>query len=243
MRHLTFVYAYYDNPGMLAAQYACWAAYPEWSRRRVRVIVVDDASPRWPALEVPRPRELPKLSIYRVKVDIPWHQDGARNLGAHEAAPGWLFLSDIDHMLPASSLAQVLRFRSPLTFYTFGRIDAPHGRRTVDAHGRPKIHPNSYAMTRDLYWAAGGYDEDFCGFYGTDGPFRRQLLKVGRHVHKDDIPIIRYSREVISDASTTTLVRKSADREAQKLRILEDKWARGRQDYIATLDFEWDRVL
>lgn len=242
MRALTLVYAYYDNPGMLARQFAIWREYPDWYRKRVKVVVVDDASPRWPALEVPRPEGLPALEIYRVAVDIPWHQDGARNLGAHVAA-GWLFLSDMDHVLPAESLPHVWRCTNADCFYTFDRWDAATNAPMLDGHGAPKPHPNTYAMHRDLYWRAGGYDESFCGVYGTDGAFRRQLGAVGFHRHLEGVKIVRFSREVVPDASTTTYDRKEYGGNAAKLAAHARKQAAGLEGKIVTLDFEWERVL
>lgn len=235
--------AYYDNPGMLEVQYACWTQYPEYYRRRMSVVVVDDGSPRWPAGDVPRPAGLPELSIYRVREDIPWHQDGARNLGAHVAPEGWLFLTDMDHLLPPASLERLWhQATDAATFYTFDRHDAATGRPMLDSAGRHKPHPNTYAMQRDLYWQAGGYDEDFCGVYGTDGAFRKQLLQVGRHRHLP-VPIVRYSREVVPDASTTTLDRKAYGGPERKREAHARKAEAGRKGQIRTLAFKWDRIV
>lgn len=248
MRSITLVYAYYDNPGMLARQYREWATYPAWERSRVRVVVVDDASPLWPAFDVPRLGMLPNLQILRVLKDVPWHQDGARNLGAHVAEDGWLFLSDIDHVLPLASLQAMFRkVGDTKAFYTFDRLtaspDCDEWLPMLDGNGNPKPHPNSYAMTRELYWKAGGYDEDFCGVYGTDGAFRKQLLQVGYHRHLAGVPIVRYPREVIPDASTTTIDRKLYGGDHAKAEARRRKKAAGRTGQITTLDFEWEQQL
>jgi hypothetical protein len=246
MRSVTLVYAYYDNPGMLSRQFEEWARIPAWERARTRVVVVDDGSPRWPAIDVSRPvsSSLPPLSLYRVLEDLPWHQDGARNLGAHVAGDGWLFLSDMDHVLPLESLQRLFkRADDPKAFYTFARTDAATGLPMLDRSGNPKPHPNSYAMTRELYWQAGGYDEDFCGVYGTDGAFRKQLLRVGYQRHLPDVTIVRYSREVIPDASTTTLDRKAYGGPANKAAAWLRKRAAGRGRQIVTLNFEWEQQL
>ena len=242
MRHLTLVYAYYDNPGMLARQYANWRTYHDWFRKRVSVVIVDDGSPRWPALDVERPSDLPEVSIYRVAEDIPWHQDGARNLGAHVAS-GWIFLSDMDHVLPQESIEAMWKLGDQRKFYTFDRHDAATGAPMLDGAGRHKPHPNSYLMHSDLYWAAGGYDESFCGVYGTDGEFRRQLLRVGQHQHLEGVKIVRYSRDVVPDASTTTLDRKAYGGPEAKRAAHARKAAAGNADRIVTLAFEWERVL
>lgn len=244
MRHLTLVLAYYENPGMLARQYETWAAYPQDIKRRVQVIVVDDGSPTRPAIDVPRPEGLPRLGIYRITVDRPWNQDAARNLGAHMAPDGWLFLTDMDHLLPADQAAQLLRRVSdPGLFYTFARMDAGTGRPMLDGRGVPKPHPNSYAMTRELYWRAGGYDEDFCGVYGTDGAFRKQLLRVGVHRHLQNVAITRVPRTLVPDANTTTLDRASFGGPARKAAAWERKRAAGREHEIVVLQSPWERQL
>lgn len=243
MRSLALIYAYYDNPRMLEVQYGVWMRYPDYLRRRCSFVVVDDGSPRWPAADVNRPESLEHLSIYRVKKDIPWHQDGARNLGAHVAPDGWLFLSDMDHVLPPDSLEALWRHAGdPGRFYTFDRHDAATGQPMLNAAGVHKPHPNTYAMTRSLYWLAGGYDEDFCGVYGTDGAFRKQLGRVGSHCHLR-VPIVRYSREVVPDASTTTLCRKEYGGVEAKRAAHARKEQAGRSGRILTLAFEWERAV
>lgn len=238
MRNLTFVYAYYDNPLMLAQQYRIWSAYPEELKSKVSVIVVDDASPRWPATDVARPA-LPKLSIYRVKVDVPWHQDGARNLGAFEAQDGWLFLSDMDHALPSASLSKLLEEDDERVFFTFPRLDAPDLKPNAKGPGH-----NIFALTKEMYWRKmRGYDEDMCGQYGSDGAPRRRLLKVAKNVVLSDCPVIRYPREVIMDASTTSLERRGPENEQRRKDVAARKKKLGRIGKITTLDFEWSRVL
>jgi hypothetical protein len=228
---------------MLAIQYGVWMRYPEYFRDRCSFVVVDDGSPRWPAADVPRPEGLKNLSIYRVLEDIPWHQDGARNLGAHVAPDGWLFLSDMDHVLPPASLEGLWRQASdPGKFYTFDRNDAATGEPMRNAAGEHKPHPNTYAMTRSMYWLAGGYDEDFCGVYGTDGAFRKQLVRVGLHHHLR-VPIVRYSRDVVPDASTTTLDRKAYGGVDAKRAAHARKAEAGRTGRILTLAFKWERAL
>lgn len=239
MRAITFIYAYYENPGMLAEQYRIWSSYPEELKQKVSVIIVDDGSPLYPAVNVEMPEGLPLINIYRVAVDIPWHQDGARNLGAKEAKDGWLFLSDMDHAMPATSLEFLMKQDGMNTFYTFPRVDAPHMKPNAKGPGL-----NIYAMTKRTYWERmKGYDEDMCGQYGSDGAPRRRLEKTCIHMNLRFCPVIRYPREVIADASTTAWERRGkANEEARKQR-LERKAQLGRQGKITTLDFEWARVF
>lgn len=192
---------YYRNPGMLAAQYHVWANYPDDLKAQIEIVIVDDGSPE-PAIDVPRPDGLPALRIFRVLEDKPWNQHGARNIAAHEAEGPWLFLTDMDHVLPGSSLRELLsRSANAEGVFTFHRLDAPN--LTPKRNDRGELHPhvNTFALPKSLYWTVGGYDEALCGFYGTDGYFRKRLFADRSAVHLMDAPVVRYPREVIADAS------------------------------------------
>lgn len=204
MTDLSIISAYYRNPMMLAHQYATWAAYPDDLKARIEIIIVDDGSPE-PATEVERPEGLPALRIYRHIEDRMWWQHAARNRGAHHAAGDWLLLTDIDHVLPEASLGRLLKRmaeqKGPPAYYTFHRLDAPDLRPKLK-NGREHPHPNTFCMPASLYEQIGGYDERFCGIYGTDAMFRRSAQASAREIHLRDVPVVRYDREVIEDAST-----------------------------------------
>ncbi len=240
MAALAICLPFYCNAGMLAHQYAVWADYPEAVKAQIEIVLVDDGSPV-PAIRVPRPDGLPALRIYRVLEDMPWHQHGARNLAAKVAQSPWLFLSDMDHVLPAKSAARLLSLRDDAV-YTFHRLDAPDLRPKL--HGRKfHPHPNTYAVTKDRLWALGGYDEDLKG-YGTDWAFRAKLQPFTRHL--PDVAVIRYPREVIRDASTQCegdpkAFRDKARKTAECRRIVAEKAAKRQPP--KTLDFDWERVL
>ena len=207
MSVLSFCLAFYRNQGMLAEQYRIWAALPDDLKAQIEIIIGDDASPE-PAAAVPRPSGLPPLRIFRLQ-DVtrperpPWRQDAIRNRAVDLARGSWLFLTDMDHVLPENSLRQFLKRTDGVdVVYSFQRLDAPDLTPKRDSKGNLHPHPNTYAMTKARYWKLGGYDEEFCGIYGTDGWYRRMLLNSAPFVHLENIPIVRYSRDVIPDAST-----------------------------------------
>lgn len=240
---LTLVIPTYLNSGMLALQYRTWAAWPHAVKDRVEIVLVDDGSPE-PAVDVARPEGLPKVSIYRVLEDRPWHQHGARNLGARQAAGPWLLLTDMDHVLSAAAAEKLLARLDRLdakTIYTLDRIEADTGLPTMQ-NGRQKPHPNSFVVTKLTYWDIGGYDEDFCGIYGTDALFRKRAFARAKPGHLD-VPLTRYWRGLVPDASTTTLPRKEGRDPEARARILREKAERGEADVIKTLQFPWERVL
>jgi hypothetical protein len=244
---LTYVYTYYENPQMLAEQYKLWASYPRDLKEKIEIIIVDDASPVSPAYYVPRPEGLPKLRMYRVHKDIPWHQDGARNLGAHAAAMPWLFLCDMDHLIPERTLRGLTMWYvngiNESLYYTFSRVEM-NGRPTLDTYGNPKYGPNILCMMRSLYWHVGGYDEDLCGWYGTDGQFKRRLNYYASRKHLNfDIPVIRVGTDTVADCNTRTYPRKGPENDAIKEKLVQLKLKRGRAKHIAVLEFEWTQQI
>jgi hypothetical protein len=92
-------------------------------------------------------------------------------------------------------------------------------------------------MTRDLYWQIGGYDERLVGIYGTDGIYRARAMQHAT-IHNLASPLVRYGREVIADASTTTLKRRGPENDARKRKAMTLRMA-GRT--VLTRPFE--RVL
>lgn len=203
---LSICLAYYRNAGMLQEQYRVWAGYPDDLKAQIEIVIGDDSSPER-VEDVPRPDGLPALTLFRLgevadPLTPPWRQDAIRNRAAELARGPWLFLSDMDHVLPEASLRALLTRTDRDVVYGFQRLDAPDLTPKRDAKGNLHPHPNTYAMTKVRYWQLGGMEEEFCGIYGTDGWYRRKLLECAPYVHLSDVPIVRYPREVIPDAST-----------------------------------------
>lgn len=202
-RDLTFICAYYLNAGMLAEQQRVWAAYPAELKPHLHVIVTDDGSPHAPAREVFAPTGLASQRLFRVEVDVRWNWLTCRNIGVHHATTEWVLLTDIDHVLPADTLRTLLTCELAADcVYRLSRADAPD--RTPY-----KPHPNTWLLTRKMFDRIGGYDERFSGFYGSDSEFRERVHDAAREVVMLPQVMIRYPREVIPDASTTTYERKA----------------------------------
>lgn len=224
MTPFTLVMAYYENAGMLRHHLTRWGNLPPPLANNLHVVIVDDGSPTSPALaEIDFvPPQLASLQIWRMGVDVRWNQDACRNIGVREAPTPWVLLTDMDHAVPIDTWSYLMHSKhSKHRAYRFKRVNAP------DASPY-KPHPNSWALTRKTYWKAGGYDEALAGRYGTDGDF---LVRMRRQCEVDEmpVPLIRYPREVIPDASTTSLTRKSDEDKQAVNRIVK---ARGDQ-------FEW----
>ena len=231
------VFAYYENPNMLELQLREIACYPAEIKAELEVIVVDDGSPQFPAADVPRPSGLPALSIFRVSKDIRWNQDAARNVGAHEARAPWLLVTDIDHVVPASSLVAILEGeRSDQSFYTLGRVKFYGGEAR-------ESHPNSYLMTKKLYWDIGGHDEDYAGVYGKDFLFRKRALRQSSKVHLPEIVLARVGTSAVNDAGTTTITRENTMLRRVWGYLLE--WLKAMKLWrgVQTLSYPYEKVL
>ncbi len=230
MRPLTLIMAYYENHTMLQRHVHQFHRYDRKIQKCLRVIVVDDGSPKAPARldsECPCP-----LEIYRMQVDVRWNQDACRNLGVSKARTEWILLTDIDHLVPNDTMAGFMSMSlNPEHVYKFSRVSEP-GMLPY------KPHPNSWLMTRAIYEKVGGYDERLAGWYGTDGDFLDRVAVVAPIVRLE-LPIVRVPREVTPDASTTTLTRKS-DKDAAMIKILRAKY---KGTPPLTLSFPWEKVL
>lgn len=199
---ITLVYAYYENPVMFAFQQDVWAAYPQHLIEKINLIVVDDGSQREPAKKYWNP-VFESARLYRVDVNIPWNQNGARNLAMLECGTEWALMTDMDHVLYPADAERMLTGG-----YMSGKVYMPQ-RLTHDR--KPyKRHPNSFLIEKELFWQSGGYDEDFAGYYGTDIVFRKAVGLVGEIVETDGFALVTYVRDQIPDASTTDFGRKGS---------------------------------
>lgn len=208
-RDITLIYPYYENPIFLGLQLRLWTQYAPELLRHLRVIVVDDGSPRYPASDILVNFALNfPIRLFRVGVDVRWNWLAARNIGMQHAR-GWCLLTDMDHMVPEATLRAVmygaLRERA---IYRFTRREA-NGTRIHP-------HPNSMLMARDTFWHIGGYDEALSGHYGTDGDWRRRCAAarpiytlpcaLERHEYEHDSSTVHYKRKQPEDAGKKAII-------------------------------------
>lgn len=250
MRDLTLVLPYYRNLGMFLEHQTIWATFPEELRARLRVILVDDGSPK--AFRIPHKAititGLGSFRRYRILKDVRWNWLACRNLGVHEATTDWVLLTDIDHVLLAKTVEQVTTMDlDPANVYRLGRVDAPHPwpYTVADCAVREakRFHPNTWLLTRSMFDRIGGYDERLSGCYGTDGEFKDRVREHAKAVVQlGDVLTIRYGREILPDASTIGFTRKNdpandADLQQRRVkRALDPNWRPLR------LSFPWERV-
>ena len=205
-KQVTLILPFYRNQQFLRTQLSWWRTFPEHVRKHLTAIIVDDGSPE-PAADVLRMCEHPfRIRLFRIGVDVRWNWLAARNIGFHHASEGWCLVTDMDHVVPQSTAEAVIYgYHEPDVIYGFSR------REYTGVTVQP--HPNSWLMTRQMFWTVGGYDERLSGFYGTDGSWRRRMAAVAPiHILSDRL--IRH--EYQQDSSTTAYLRKQPQDAAVK---------------------------
>ena len=239
MKPVTLIYAYYDNANMLRRQLQEWMQYDDEHKFYLRVIIVDDGSPNKPALPVIREIGVPfTLQLYRVRNDRAWNQDGCRNLGMLKCDTEWALMTDMDHMLPGHQVQALLEFEGKAGEYYMPGQYLTH---SINLH-RP--HPNTYLMSCRDFWAAGGYDEDFCGYYGSDGNFRRCMIGAGlKEVYAPAFHLVVYRSSDIADANTKGLGRKHSELWVKNNKRLRQKLQKKPYKAKNHIRFEYDRLI
>lgn len=230
---ITVIYAYYDNPDMLKRHLAEWAGWPAG----LKIIVVDDASPNAPAMPILKDAALPvPLELYRINENIPWNQNGARNLGMHAAGmAGWALMLDMDHLLPSRDAAALVAMPKDPGHYYVPRREWPHG-------AEHRRHPNSFLLEGSAFQACGGYDEDFCGFYGSDKVFRLALDTVADRIETNAFKTVLYEG-IIEDANTREFGRKDSHFHSANHPHLVAKRRRAPYKAENPLRFTWERLI
>jgi hypothetical protein len=233
-KEITIVIPYYDNPTMLEMQLKQIRDYYATVRAYIELIVVDDGSPRWPAKPVTDP-EVP-FRLYRCLVDVRWNWVFCRNLAASVAKYRWLLMTDIDHLIPNTTILNLIYHRYNINkAYRFQRVSAP-------SMLPYKPHPNTWFMHKGLFDAVGGYDERFSGWYGSDADFRRRITtKAGDPVTLEDV-VIRIPRDLVPDASTTTYKRKTPE-DRQNVARIKAEIAQDPKAPTKQLTFPWEQIL
>ncbi len=210
-KQIHLVYPYYENPNFLAHQLAHWMSFPYSLRMWLRATIVDDGSPKSPALSVLRRKvALPfPVRLFRIDVDVRWNWLAARNIAMHHAPEGWCLMTDMDHVLTADAASELVHAAlDPGIIYRLSR----HERTGTKIHP----HPNTMLLTRSMFWRAGGYDEALSGHYGTDGDWRRRLAatapvltlatSIERHEHVGDSSTTTYKRKQPQDAGKKRII-------------------------------------
>jgi hypothetical protein len=179
MADLTLITHVYNAQEPVDRQVALWQQFSPALRERLSFLVIDDHSDT--------PLQVDKgaldLRLVRVDDDIDWNMPGCRNLAATLCETPWMLFFDVDNVCSEASLQKIVN--------NLPRLDASrlHVFRRTENGVDVEPHINSFLITRQGFFRAGGYDEDFSGHYGfEDVAFRMMWRKhVGGEVLLTDI--------------------------------------------------------
>ena len=224
MADLTLITHVYNAQQPVDRQLALWKQFSPALRARLQFLVIDDHSDE--------PLQVDKgdldLRLVRVADDIDWNMPGCRNLAATLCETPWMLFFDVDNVASEASLQKIVD--------ALPRLDKRrlHVFRRTENGVDVEPHINSFLITRQGFFQAGGYDEDFSGHYGfEDVAFRMMWRKhVGTEVLLTDIAF-----EQIAFRTS------GLDRDLQRNQaLIAQRAAAGLPKPRGMLRFNWDDV-
>lgn len=170
MAELTLITHVYNAQTPVERQLALWKQFSPALKSRLSFLVIDDHS------DVPLQIDKGDLDLRLVRVDddIDWNMPGCRNLAATLCETPWMLFFDVDNVCSEASLQKILD--------NLPRLDRQrlHVFRRIENGVDVEPHINSFLITRQGFFKAGGYDEDFSGHYGFEDVAFRMMWR--RHV-------------------------------------------------------------
>lgn len=225
---------YYENPEHLEKYVDLHLPYVD------ELIIVDDGSKVFKAKHVVEPH--PKIKLYRVLKDYGFNSHGCRNLIMKEATNDWVALVDVDRIFLDKGrelLKIVPASLDPLVKYKFIVHVLQEGN---------KVHQgvNDYLINKELFFKAGGYDEELIGIRDGDRDFFYQLSHFGKiqtinaHIMITRIPSAHIPQEI--DKATFNNVPFSKHYSHDLLNLVESRKIKPDPNK-PILTFEWERVF
>jgi hypothetical protein len=239
MKKLILALTYYNAPQMLEEQVIYWQGYFKHEGTvDIKIVLIDDGSRGYPAEKILKGHILPiPLEVYRITQDIPFNVWGARNLAFNIAMVQnvpWVLCLDIDHVFPfksfevLSDLMKTYKVNSS-TYYQLSRYE-----KQKDGYKAIGRHNDTFLINPEVFWRAGGYDEDLKNFYynGAAFYFRSSLARIARGEQLKDVHTIFYPTGIIPDASPLAGVER---------KTFTGYLTKGKKPSV--LNFDWERVI
>lgn len=172
---------YYNNPELIVPFIKKHLEYVD------ELLIVDDGSDEPNHIyNFVSPSE--KIKLFRVTKDYGFNSHGCRNLIMTKASNEFVILLDSDReFVNPQQIEDLKRKRLSLsTLYHF----------TVIANSLVKhnhVSVNDYLISKNFFFSAGGYDEEWIGLRNGDRQYFQQLMHFGKKEHLADI-FIQFTR-------------------------------------------------
>jgi len=164
---LTVGYTYFEEPDRLRNLLDIWKTWPA----NLDIFLVDDGSTAFPALEVIQDFHLedwqPTFQLWKCTRNLGFNSHGCRNLIAKYAHTDVIQFMDIDMHMHAPELARLKKMVWEKDYIAHHICYRTYDQKVVAEPG----HLNAFAIHKELYWKAGGYDESFTGHHWGDREF------------------------------------------------------------------------
>ena len=244
--NITITMLYYESPEMLRLQLSYWRKYSKEVADRVRMVLVDDGSPKFPAGDVLASESLPAFPVrlYRATENIIYNQAGAFNLAFTKIEDGWALMSDMDHVITSKNMEKLLATKvDPDNVYRFGRVRMKNMVEGEVIHR----HLDSILLTKDMFWRAKGFDEDYRGYWnGVSEPFRKSLKRNAKEIIElTDIKLLNFPVEVVPDSGNTVFGKAGSEYDIHTNSKMVTKRRLACRDYQPKnyLRFKWEQVM
>lgn len=161
----TLITTYYEEPELLER------FLTKHRDSSYNVIVVDDGSVTYPALDTFNRLHVKDISLYRVEEDLGFNSHGARNLAMQHTTTKWNMLVDIDYDIQHIEAMYDLLDDLDEQYPHFFPVSYYNG--TTPS----RVSINDFFVTTDTFWEAGGYDTEFIGMHYGDRMMINRMKK------------------------------------------------------------------
>lgn len=149
------------------------------------LIIVDDGSESiYTITNYIQPSE--KIKLYRVKKDYGFNSHGCRNLIMKKAANEFVILLDSDRILVDPAFALYTIKKKNLRYDTLYHFTA----HVLEFGNSVHNSVNDFLISKNFFFSAGGYDEEWIGFRSGDRQYFEQLKNFGKEELIPEIDII-----------------------------------------------------
>lgn len=226
---ITLGTTYYNNPELLLNLINTNMGFVD------EIIVVDDGSkPEKTITNFVSPNKV--LKLFRVKKDYGFNSHGCRNLIMSKAKNDWVALIDIDRTFIYPDQAYNTMYGTNLKNNVRYRF-ITH----VKPNYKPHISVNDFLINKELFFKAGGYDEELIGHRTGDRQFFKQLLHFGteKTMHGVDILMMRNASSFLKNDALSPFDKKRLPKNLEKL--LKDR-IKTPASNKKILTFEWEQI-